>query len=137
VTFVVAVELLFAVLLSGVVLLTFAVFEMLPVAPELIATVSVNDADDPTVSVAIEQFTVAPVVQLKAGPEFCCSETKVVPAGRTSVSETDDASAVPLFVTAIVYEMFVPAFALAGPLFTTARSAFALIVVFAKDALLV
>ena len=96
---VVAVELLFAVLPSGVVLVTFAVFEMLPVAPELIATVRVNEADEPTVNDAIEQVTVAPVVQLKTGPLFCCSETNVVPAGRTSVSETDDASEGPLFVT--------------------------------------
>ena len=98
-----AVEELFPGFESVVVLETIAVFESVPAAvPEPTFTVSVNAAEEPAVSVAIEQLTVAPVVQLNAGPEFCWNETNVAPAGMASVSETDRASASPLFVTLIV-----------------------------------
>src|SRR5436309_2115429 len=89
-TFVGAVELSFAGWRAAVGLVTFAVFEIDPVAPELTATVRVKEDDEPAVSVAMEQFTVAPVVQLNAGPLFWTSETKVVFAGSVSASATEE-----------------------------------------------
>ena len=61
-----------------------------------------NDALPPEMSVAMLQETVAPVVQVKAGPVFCTSETNVVPAGRTSVQVTLVASDGPAFATVMV-----------------------------------
>src|SRR6266571_3080848 len=101
---VVDVELLFAGLESGVALDTVAVFEMFAL---VVCTTKVNEADAPETSVAIEHVTV-PVpptggfVQVNDGPLFCDSDTKVVPAGRGSDSETLCASLGPLFVTTIV-----------------------------------
>jgi hypothetical protein len=132
-----AVEELFPGFESVVALETIAVLESVPAAvPELMFTVSVNAAEEPAVSVAIEQVMVAPVVQLKLGPEFCWNETNVAPGGMASVSETDWASARPLFVTLIAYATLVPALALAGPLLVTARSADAVTVVLALELLL-
>ena len=69
---------------------TFAVFvTVVPFVSEpLNATVTLNVADAPAANVAIEQVTVAPVVQVNVGPFVCDSETNVVPAGSVSVSVT-------------------------------------------------
>ena len=89
---------------SGVVDATVAV--LLRVDPdaadvETFAT-TVNVAEAPAASVAIEQLTVAPVVQENAGPLFCASETNDVPAGNVSVQLTVAASEGPPLETAMV-----------------------------------
>ena len=63
---------------------------------------TVNAADAPGASEAMLQEIVAPVVQLNAGPLFCISETKLVPAGSVSVHATLDAVDGPAFATVIV-----------------------------------
>src|SRR5260221_201116 len=78
-----AVELLFAGLLSVVVVVTFAV--LLSVVPFGVAAftfaTSVKVAEAPLISDAIEHVVVAPVVQMKVGPVVWFSETNVVLAG--------------------------------------------------------
>src|ERR1700720_3273801 len=91
--------------LSVVVLLAVAV--LLRVEPfatllAIFATI-VKLAAWPLTNVAIEQLTVpfaptAGLVHVNAGPEFCASETNVVPAGSASASDAIEASAGPLFV---------------------------------------
>src|SRR5690349_17765187 len=78
---------------SGVVVVTVAVFvTVVPLTIDpLKASVRLNVALVLGASVSIEQVTVGPVVQVKTGPFVCDSETKVVSAGRTSVSVTDAA----------------------------------------------
>ena len=103
-TVVLAVELLLPALGSEVVDATVAVLLMVdPEAAdgETLAT-SVNAAVAPGSSVAMLQETVAPVVQVNAGPLFCDSETKDVPAGKVSVQSTVAASEGPAFETVIV-----------------------------------
>ena len=51
------------------------------------------------------------------------AETNEEPAGSVSVTVTPVAAERPLFVVVIVYGMFVPAIALAGPVFVMARFA--------------
>src|ERR1043165_2979577 len=89
---------------SGVVVVTVAVFvTVVPLTIDpLKATVRLNVALVLGASVAIEQVTVGPVVQVKIGPFVCDSETKVVPAGSTSVIVTEAASEGPAFATTIV-----------------------------------
>src|SRR5205814_1651529 len=89
---------------SGVVDVTFAVFiTVVPFVSEpLNVTVTLNVADAPAAKVAMEQVTVAPVVQVNVGPLVCDSETNVVPAGSVSVSVTEAASEGPRFWSAIV-----------------------------------
>src|SRR5258708_2021372 len=99
-----AVELLFAGLLSVVVVVTVAV--LLSVVPFGVAAftfaTSVKVAEAPLISDAIEHVVVAPVVQTKVGPVVWFSETNVVLAGSVSLNETDEASDGPLFATVIV-----------------------------------
>jgi hypothetical protein len=103
-TIVFAVELLFAGLLSAVVLVTFAV--LLSVVPFGVAaltfTTIVKVAEAPLTSDAIEHVVVAPVVQRNAGPVVWFSETNVVPAGSVSLNETVEASDGPPFATVMV-----------------------------------
>lgn len=103
-TVVVAIEVLFALLVSGVAEETIAVLVM--TVPNGVAgetwTITVNVAVAPGAIAAMLQETVAPVVQLKAGPVSCVSETKVVPGGRTSVQLTFAASEGPALATEIV-----------------------------------
>ncbi len=60
---------------------------------------------------------------MKAGPLFCVRETKVSPEGSVSLSVTSEATSGPELARVIVYVMFSPAVAVAGPLFTTDISA--------------
>ena len=60
--------------------------------------------------------------QLNAGPVFCVSETKVIPAGSGSVNCTVVAGAVPLLVIVTSNDTWLPTVAVEGPLFMTARS---------------
>jgi hypothetical protein len=80
---------------SAVVLLTFAVFVIVvpAVAPLLTSTTMVKVAVAPAVSVVKLHVTVpvaptAGFVHAAADPEFCASETNVVPAGTASVIDT-------------------------------------------------
>lgn len=103
---VVAVDELFVLLVSIVVVETVAVFEMEPVALLAVFSTSWNVAVELPANDAIVQFTVpfaptAGVVQLKTGPVCCANETNVVPAGMTSLSCVAVAAVAPLFVTVI------------------------------------
>ena len=122
---------------SGVVDVTLAVFiTIVPFVSEpLNVTVTLNVADAPAAKVAIEQVTVAPVVQVNVGPFVCDSETNVVPAGRVSVSVTEAAFEGPRFWSVIVYVTFEPASAALGALFATLRSALDDTVAKGRDAL--
>jgi hypothetical protein len=101
-TVVCAVDELLFVLVSNVVVVTFAVLLSVPAGADgETFALMVNVAVVPAVSVAILQVTVAPVVQLKAGPLFCVSETNVVLAGSVSVQLTLPASDGPLLLTVI------------------------------------
>jgi hypothetical protein len=62
-------------------------------------------------------------VQINAGPLFWVSDTKVIPAGTSSVRETLIASSEPRFVTFTVNATSLPIAAEAGPVFVTRRSA--------------
>jgi hypothetical protein len=98
------VELLLLAFESGVALDTVAVLEKLAL---VVCSTTVNEADVPDSSVAIEQVTVpvpptAGVMHTNEGPLVCDSDTKVVPAGRTSENDTLCASLGPLLVTTIV-----------------------------------
>jgi len=92
---------------SFVVLVTLAELVMTEPSAALALTVNanVNTAVVFAPSVAIEQLIVpvafpeGGVVQLKTGPEFCASDTKVVPAGTELVSTTACASSGPRLVT--------------------------------------
>ena len=94
-TLVVSVALLFPGTGSVVVLVTVTV--LLRTVPSAVVastfTMSVNVTDIPAGSVAMLQLTVpvpptAGVLQVKAGPPFWASETKVVFAGIGSLTET-------------------------------------------------
>jgi hypothetical protein len=70
-------------------------------------TTTVKDAESPKGSVAIVPLIVpvpptVGLVKLNAGPEVCASETKLVSAGRGSVSATAWASLGPVFKSEIV-----------------------------------
>jgi hypothetical protein len=141
VSVVVAVELLLLALGSGDVVVTLAVLLIVPVALELIWTVTENVAEAPLISVASMQVIVPVppaegVVQENAGPVVCDSETNVVFAGSTSARVTEVASDGPLFVTAMVYVRFEPAAALAAAVLTTPRSALLVTVVLTVELLL-
>src|SRR5258708_17192725 len=104
-TFVVAVDVLFAGFGSDEAELTVAVLETLVVVG-FVLTTRVKVVLAPVTSVAIEQFTVPVqktdgVVHAKAGPLWP-SEMNVVPAGIASVSDTVVASLGPLFTTTMV-----------------------------------
>ena len=103
-TVVAAVDVLFVLFGSAVVELTFAVLVMvepLP-APAETCTVMVNVALALAAKVAMLHETVEPVVQVKAGPVFCISETNVVLAGRTSLHDTLTAFDGPALATVMV-----------------------------------
>ena len=84
---------------------TVAVLLLGPVgAATAICTTMAKVAEVPAVSVAMEQETVpvppdGGLMQMKAGPVNCDSETKVVFGGSVSVMVTVAASDGPLFVT--------------------------------------
>jgi len=103
-TIVFAVALLFAGLLSVVVVVTLAV--LLIVVPFGVAAftfaTSVKVAEAPLISDAIEHVVVAPVAQMNVGPVVWFSETNVVVAGSVSLNETVEASDGPLFATVMV-----------------------------------
>jgi hypothetical protein len=108
-TAVVAVALLSVGVGSVAVILAAAVFSIfVPLAVlALTLTMSVNCAEVAAASVAMLQVTVpvAPAdgaVQEKVGPETCASDTKVVPAGTVSVSDTVVAAVPPTLFTVIV-----------------------------------
>src|SRR5947207_3177055 len=101
-TVVITVELLLPGALSAVVVVMFAVLLTVPVADGDRCATTVNVALDPDVSVAMLHEIVAPVVQVNAGPVFCVSETKVVPAGSVSVQLTFEAFDGPLLITLTV-----------------------------------
>lgn len=129
-TVAVAVAVLFVDTGSVVVAATVAVFVIvLPAgSDEAARTTSENVADAALTSVAAvqEMLPVPPaagVVHVNVGPAVCVSDTNVVPAGTASVTVTPAASEGPPFAAVIVYVRFVPAVALAGPLFVIARSA--------------
>src|SRR5258708_24088292 len=93
VTFVVAVEEVFEGFVSVVVVVTLAVLDTLPETLPAVLMTSVNVALAPLATAARLQVTGPPAptagfVQLKAGPLFWVLETKVVFAGRVSVSCT-------------------------------------------------
>lgn len=97
-------EVLLLTFVSGVDEATFAVFvKTVPfgVAGGMLA-VTLNVAEAPAASEAIEQVTVAPVVQVNTGPVVCDSETNVIPAGSVSLIVTFAASEGPAFATTIV-----------------------------------
>src|SRR3954471_2717738 len=102
---VMAVELLLAGFGSVDDVVTVAVLLLGPTgAAAAICTTMVKVADVPAVSVAIEQETVpvppdGGLLQMKAGPVGCDSETKVVFGGSVSDMVTPEASEGPLFVT--------------------------------------
>ena len=60
--------------------------------------------------------------QLKAGPVFCVSEAKVIPARQGSVNCTAVAAAVPLLVIVTLNGTWLPGVAVEGADFTTVRS---------------
>src|SRR5262245_32773970 len=107
---------LFADVGSGVLLTTDAVLTMVvPLDAALLTlSTSVNVAEAPEASDAALAMTppVPPtggVVRVKAGPEFCSMEMKVVPAGMTSDIVTSAAALGPALAIVIVYVTFVPA----------------------------
>src|ERR1043165_4870902 len=89
---------------SGVVVVPAAVFvtvvPLTSVPPKARVRVSVGLVLG--ARVASEQVRVGPVVQVKIGPFVCDSETKVVPAGSTSVSVAEAAFEGRAFATTIV-----------------------------------
>ena len=99
---VVAVAPLFEESGSAVALETVAMFWT--VGPALSSTCStrLKVAVAPARSVVRVHVTPEVVVQLNAGPEVWVNDTKVVPAGRGSLSETSTASEGPPFATAMV-----------------------------------
>ena len=103
-TVVVAVELLFPVLLSNVADDTEAVLlsdDPLTADADTFAT-SVNVAVAPDASEAIVHVTGLALLQLKAGPLFCVTETNVSPAGSVSAQATVCAVDGPPFETVTV-----------------------------------
>ena len=89
---------------------------------------NVKVAELPEIMRAIVHDTVPPepgmgLTQLKSGPLFCISLTKVIPAGMLSFSETESELSGPRFVTVMLYGTSVSASATAGPLLVTPRSA--------------
>src|SRR6266550_8385372 len=101
-----AVSELLAAFGSVVVLEALAVFEIGEDADAVTLTTSVKVCPAPAARVARVQLTVpaaptAGVVQTKAAPDPWLSETKVVPAGKVSLSATVWASDGPLFVMLI------------------------------------
>jgi hypothetical protein len=131
VRFVVAVELLFAELESAVAEETVAVFEML--APAFAFTTREIVGEAPLLTVPRLQVTVLVPEQ---DPTEGVADTKVVPAGRTSVTLTLAALLGPALFTVMVYVMLEPAAAVAGPLLVIDRSAFAVTFVLAVELLL-
>src|SRR5687768_717517 len=97
--FVAAVELLLAVFGSFVVVATLTMFVTVIASGDTCRTSS-NVAEAPAASEAMVQVTLPE--QTKAGPLVCVIETKVVPAGTGSASETFAAADGPLFVTVMV-----------------------------------
>ena len=97
------------------------------VAGGMLAT-NVKSALDPAVSVAIVQVivpfvpTAGTLLQSNAGPLFWFAETKVIPAGSGSVSETVVASLLPTLRMVTSNDTSLPAGAVDGQLFVTARS---------------
>jgi hypothetical protein len=79
-----------------------------------VATVHVMVPPDPTGGTEL---------QSKAGPLFWLADTKVIPTGISSVSDTFNAVSVPRFVRTTVNETLLPGAAEAGPLLVTCRSA--------------
>ena|SRR5947209_5242685 len=131
-TLVVTVALLFVGVASGVVELTFAVFEVVvPAAvPDGTLKTNWNDALAPLASEAMVQVIV-PVpptggaVQEKSGPLVCDSPAKVMFAGTSSVSVTFAAVDGPPLATATTYVTVVFDGVVDGPVLVTDRSAFA------------
>src|SRR3954465_14139178 len=104
VTGVLAVEASLLGSVSVVVVVPVAVLASPLVTSELTCTTSVNVALDPAarldrVSVTLPLVPTVGVVDPKAGPLFCASDTKVVPAGSGSPTDTDCASLGPLLLT--------------------------------------
>src|SRR5437764_1050679 len=79
---------LFAAVGSGVGDETAAVFETVPLSVPEVPTTNVNAAVAPEVIEARLHAMLGPVVHANVGPEFWTRETKVSPAGSTSVHET-------------------------------------------------
>lgn len=126
----VTVETLLAAFGSGVAVVTFAV--LLTMAPSSTGAANCmttdNVAVEPAGSSAAEQLIVPPaptagVLQANVGPPVCCTDTKVIPAGRVSVSVTLVALLGPAFVTVSTYVTGCPSVTTAGPLFATRTSA--------------
>src|ERR1041385_1875875 len=103
-TVVVRLELLLPVVLSGVIVRTFAVLWMVVLGGVDGGTLStsVNVAVVPAVSVGMLHETVTPLAQVNVGPLFCVSETKVVFGGSMSTQVTLAAFDGPLFVTVML-----------------------------------
>src|SRR5437763_547286 len=103
-TVVVVVELLLPGLRSAVDEVMVAVLLMVePLAADgETRAVIVNNPTAPTGNEAMLQIAVAPVVQVKVGPEICVSDTNVVPAGSTSDQLTLAASEGPLLPTVML-----------------------------------
>jgi hypothetical protein len=107
-----------------------AVLLRVPVALGSMFAVSVNCALAPEANWPIdpiEQLTVPlvptpGVLQTNVGPVFCTIETNVVPAGSGSSKVVGAEVSGPLFEAVIVQEIWVPEFAVAGPIFVMARS---------------
>src|SRR5438270_9624165 len=113
-----AVWLLLFVFGSAFVPLTVAVLLSAPVNDGLMFAVSVNWLDAFEASAWSEQVTVpelfgAGVLHVAAGPVFCTSELKVVPAGSVSEKAGFGSGSGPLFVTVIVQAIVLPAVAVA------------------------
>ena len=87
---------------SVVDVLTFAVFETVPVALAVVETTSVNVAVALAANEAFVQVMVEVPLQLNVGPVVCWNETKVVPAGIVSVSWAFAAAPPATFATVIV-----------------------------------
>jgi hypothetical protein len=110
----------------GEVIVAVLVIEPLGAADDVF-TDSVNRTVPSTCIVAAEQVMVPPdptagVLQVKV-PSEASSETKVVPAGRESVTVAFDAASGPLLKTKIEYAMVSPADADSVPLLEITRSA--------------
>jgi hypothetical protein len=80
-------------------------------------------AKDASVHVMVPTDPTGGSVQVNAGPLFWVSDTKLIPVGTSSVSDTFEAFSVPRFVTTTVNETLLPGRADAGPLLVTRRSA--------------
>jgi hypothetical protein len=111
VSVVVTADVLFPGFGSAVVVLTFAVLLIVPLAEALTFTTTVKVAVAPARSEPIVQLIVpvpptGGLVQTNTGPAVCVSETNVAFTGTASVSETVCASDGPLFVIAIVNVAF-------------------------------